>query len=151
MCFNKLHSEFRVQACCFVFSVESPSFQVKALDLERAAEVSPMDGLGWFWFLFVSESIAVPEDAVTRCSSVESRDKSRNFTVVWTLNPAAEVACRGQSTAQEPRAPHPHSPGAECPLRPFTEDPARLHLCSGEGARDTQTVSAFRVLFFSHL
>ena len=64
MCFNKLHSEFRVQACCFVFFVESPSFQVKALGRERATEVSPMDGLGWFWFLFVSESIVVPEDAI---------------------------------------------------------------------------------------
>lgn len=134
-----------------MFSVESPKFPSKASGWERAGEVSPTDGQGWFWFLFVSESIAVPEDAVPGCSSVESRAKSRNFAVVWTLNPAAEAACGEQgTTAQESRAPHPHSPGAEWPLRPFTEDPARLHPCWGLST-DTQTASAFRVLFFSHL
>ena len=82
MCFNKLHSEFRVSGFAVLCSLWGHlSFQVKALGWERAAKVSLTDELGWFWFLFVSESIAVPEDAVTRCSSVESRDKSRNFTV----------------------------------------------------------------------
>lgn len=47
-----------------MFSVESPKFPSKGSGWERAGEVSPTDGQGWFWFLFVSESIAVPEDAV---------------------------------------------------------------------------------------